>query len=536
MSTYNLADLFESIVDHFGDDEALVAKKSYSYNELDRSANRVAHYFIDQGLGAKDHIGIFAYNRAEWIICMLAAFKIRAVPININYRYTAKELLYICENADLKALIYEEQLSKPVATVSTQYPALHSMIYLPDKDSDHEPLKNATSWDLLMQSTHTERNFAPRSSDDLYVLYTGGTTGYPKGVMWRSEDLLFGALQGANPGGAPIESPESIAQVARAGMRMRSLLCAPLMHGGGMWASLISLLSAGSIVIYCERVFNAAQILKLAQDERASSLILIGDAMALPIVEELESRKYNLSSLLSIGSGGTMLSAQIKDRLRACLPDMMVFDSFGASETGSMGFVDDHSSKKSLGACFRMGPHVAVLDKQYMPIKPGSEEIGFVARKGYIPLGYYKDKARTNKTIRTDSNGKRWVVLEDNARVLADGTVELLGRDSVCINSGGEKIFAEEVESAIKTHPQIIDAVVVPTPHKRFGQQVTALVSLYSKGSLSLETLQKHLADHIASYKHPKVLFEVDKPPRTPVGKPDYPAANALAQKLIAQR
>ena len=537
MHSYNLADLFEIIVDNFADDEALfTAKTTYTYSQLDALANRAAHHFLNQGLAHGDHIGIYAYNRAEWLIAMWGALKIRAVPININYRYTASELRYMCENADLKALVYEAQFSKRVAEVYPQSPQLKTLLVLPNADStDDTQIKEAVLWDEALQQASDKRDFEQRGNDDLYMLYTGGTTGYPKGTMWRAEDIFFAALQGGNPGGEPIKSPESLASVAREGLRIRNLICAPLMHGGGMWSALLSFLSAGSVVLYEERSFNAHQILQLVQDKSVSSVMLVGDAMVVPIVEALEQKSYDLSALLSIGSGGAVLSPRVKDRLRACLPNTLVLDSLGASEGGSMGAVNDHSLDKAQGAYFSVNPHVTVLDETCRPIKAGSDQIGYLARCGHIPLGYYKDPEKTAQTIRTDANGKRWVMLGDYARLLKDGTVQLLGRASVCINSGGEKIFSEEVEVALKTHPAIKDAVVVPTPHERFGQQVTALISTAGE-SLDLETLQKYLQKHIAPYKHPKLLFKVDTPPRTPVGKPDYRAATQLAQTLIKKQ
>jgi fatty-acyl-CoA synthase len=545
MSSYNLADLFETIVDNFSDDEALFADRSYSYRELDGLANRIGHFFLQKGIGKGDHIGIFSYNRPEWLISMIAALKIRAVPININYRYTAAELLYMCTNADLKALVYEQQSSAMIGEILPKTPQLSTLLCLPGESSGSdsgsaqskpqgaEGVVSTVTWKDAMQGATDARDFEERSSDDLYMLYTGGTTGYPKGVMWRAEDLFFAALQGGNPGGEPISSPEMLAQSAAKGMRVRSLICAPLMHGGGMWSALICFTSAGSVVLYQERNFDAAKVLHLAQEKSANSLMLIGDAMALPFVEELERGQYELPALFSLASGGVMLSRHIKDRLRAALPNTILLDSFGASETGSVGAVDDHGEKQSAGMRFKVNEEIAVLDDQCRPIKAGSKEVGYLARTGHIPLGYYKDKEKTDEALRKDVQGKSWMVLGDNARVLEDGTVELLGRASVCINSGGEKIFAEEVEAAIKSHPQIQDAIVVPVPHERFGQQVAALISS-STGNLSHEDLLGHLKDIIASFKCPKLIFEVKVPPRTPVGKPDYRAATELAKKLTA--
>lgn len=527
--SFSIADSFETVVDTVPERlAAVVGEQRRSYAELEARCNRCAHHLQSAGIRPGDHVGICARNRIEWIEAMMAAFKLRAVPININYRYMDEELHYMFDNADLKALVYERSYGERATEAQTGDFGPGALIVLEDETGAADPENGAVAWEDALAAASSERDFAPRSNDDLYILYTGGTTGYPKGVMWRHEDIFFAALMGGNPMGAPVRSPEELPEVVRNSMPMSFLCCAPMMHGSGSWITKIALLSGGAVILYCEPRFDAHQALRLVEREKPLSLMVVGDAMARPLADAMEKGQYDLSSLVSLGTGGAMLSPPLKRRLHRLLPNVMILDSFGASETGRLGHVEDLTGEDRR-IRFNMGETAAVLDQKLRPIAPGGEQTGILCCRGHIPLGYYKDEKKSAATFVTDADGVRWVVTGDHARVHKDGTVELLGRGSVCINSGGEKIFPEEVEGVIKKHPSVYDAVVVGTPHERFGQQVTAVVQLAPGQTLSLEELRAHCKTLLSDYKCPHALTLCEQCPRTPPGKPDYRAARALA-------
>lgn len=529
LSSYNLADLFEIIVDTVPDNLALVAdEKHLSYAELDERCNRLAHYLLGQGVKAGQHIGILAFNRAEWIETMLAAFKIRAVPININFRYVEDELAYILDNADVAALVHERDFVPRLLNITQRLPQCTEFLVLEDSSSyDSGPL-NAKPYEEALTQSPATRGFEQRSSDDIYMLYTGGTTGLPKGTLWRHEDIFFGAMQGGNPGGESIESPDVLAETMKNGLPLSSVCPAPMMHGGGMWTSMINFFSGGTFILYCERTFDAEKILALVEREKALSLLVVGDAMARPIADAIEANNFDLSSFMLFSSGGAILSKPVKNKLKALLPNAIILDGFGASETGHNGTVLDMEDEAA-GPRFTLEPDSKILDDELKPIAPGSDTVGLLARCGHIPLGYYKDEKKTAATFKVDSNGVRWVIPGDHAQVLADGTVQLLGRGSGCINSGGEKIFPEEVEAVLKGHPAVFDVVVVGVPDERFTNKVAAIVKTREHQDVTLESLIDYCATRLARYKAPRALLIVDEIKRTPAGKPDYKAAKDLA-------
>lgn len=529
-----LANLFESVADTVPERRAASADgRRLSYAEVEARANRLADHLKARGYAAGDHVGIYAYNRIEWPEMMMALFKIRAVPVTINYRYTVKELDYMFDNADLKGLLYERRFRDKVDAVCENMPQRHMLELADDSPAGGEPPPGAEDYETALAEASPERRAEPRSSDDIYILYTGGTTGMPKGVLWRHEDIFFAALQGGNPGGMPIKSPEELPEVVRANTEPTStLVCGPMMHGGGAWSMMIALLSGNNIVIYDNRSFDAARVLDLAEAEKVFGLMLIGDAMARPIAEAIESGERDLSSLGVVSSGGAIISPHIKQKLRESLPNAFLLDSYGASETGSIGLA--LGQDQSGGPAFTVETCIAVLDDDKKPMAPGDPRTGHLARSGHIPLGYYKDEEKTAATFHTDEQGRRWVLPGDFAKILDDGQVMLLGRGSVSINSGGEKIFPEEVESALRAHPDIYDAIVVGVPHEHFGEQVAAVVQFRDpKTEISLEDLRRHCEEHIAGYKHPRLLIPVAEAPRTSVQKPDYRAAKQLALDYI---
>jgi fatty-acyl-CoA synthase len=355
--------------------------------------------------------------------------------------------------------------------------------------------------------------------------------------MWRSEDIFFAALGGGGFGQPPITTPEELAgRIPAEDARAIPMVNAPLMHGGGQWMLFINLYAGGTVVLNCDRHFDPDHIWRTVERQRCNSVMVVGDAMGRPLAEALAApgAAYDTSSVVVIGSGGAILSPAVKDQLRAQLPNAMVMDSFGASETGATGTVYD-TEGPAAGPRFTMGEFMTVLDDELRPVAPGSGVVGKLARRGHIPLGYYKDDEKTAATFVTAADGTRWVVPGDFATVEADGAITMLGRGSVCINSGGEKVYPEEVEAALKSQPDVFDAVVVGVPDDRYVERVAALVQPRPGAEPTLEELQAHCRQRLAGYKLPRQLVITDTIPRTPIGKPDYRAAKVAASKHEAQ-
>jgi fatty-acyl-CoA synthase len=537
---FNLADLFELVVDTVPDRLALVAGDArLTYRELDARSNRLAHHLESAGLLPGAHVGILARNRAEWVESMVGCYKARTVPINLNFRYVAPELRYVVDNADLEALVYERELSQLVADALEGTPRDRPLDLLVIDDgpaeSASDPVAEATGsvptrYEDALGAADGGRGFAPRSTDDLYILYTGGTTGMPKGVMWRQEDIFFAAMGGGGWGAEPIVSADELAGRLDPdeSARIPMLVVGPLMHGNAQWAMWNAFMMAGTTVLYTEHHFDPDRILRLVADEGVVSSALVGDAMARPLAETLADAPagtYDVSTLVVIGSGGAMLSATVKADLAAQLPGAMIMDRFGSSEAGAQGAVEVGAS----GPKFVMSDDTAVLDDDLRPLAPGDGKIGRLARTGRIPVGYYRDEAKTAATFPTDAEGVRWSVPGDLASIAPDGVITVHGRGSASINSGGEKIFPEEVEAAVKAHPDVYDAIVVGLPDDRFGERVAAVVRLRDGArSLSLDDLGHHCRSHVAGYKVPRQLLLVDDIPLTAAGKPDAKAAKAL--------
>ena len=544
---FNLADLFEIVADVVPDRLALVAGSvRLTYRQLDARADRFANHLASAGIRPGAHVGILARNRAEWVEAMVGCYKSRTVPINLNFRYVAPELRYVIDNADLEVLVYERSLADLVAeslaiedgdseSGGTRHP-LHLLVIedgTSDAGSDDvaaaahtEPVR----YEEALAAAPTGRTVVPRSPDDLYVIYTGGTTGMPKGVMWRQEDIFFAAMGGGGWGQEPLTEAQGLAAriATDESARIPMLVVGPLMHGNAQWAMWNAFMMGGTTVLYTEHRFDPDILLRLIGAEGVVSAALVGDAMARPLAEALASAPegtYDVSSLAVIGSGGAMLTATVKAELAELLPTTMIMDRFGSSEAGAQGAVDIGAG----GPRFVMSDDTSVLDDDLNPLKPGDGRTGRLARTGRIPLGYYKDEAKTAATFPTAPDGIRWSVPGDLASIEADGTITVHGRGSASINSGGEKIFPEEVEAAVKTHSDVYDAIVVGLPDERFGQQVAVAIRLRAGAAqITLDDLQEHCRNHIAGYKVPRRMLFVDEIPLTAAGKPDAKAAKEL--------
>jgi acyl-CoA synthetase (AMP-forming)/AMP-acid ligase II len=514
---FNLADLMEANADAFPDRLAVVSGKTrLSFGELDQRATQLANYWRSLGVQPGDHIGLYLYNGHEYLECMYAAWKLRACTINVNYRYVANELRYIFENADLCGVVYDPDLAAQVDEALT--------------DKMHLKMTRGPDYEKALASSNTTRDFGARSGNDLVIIYTGGTTGMPRGVMWRQEDLFFAALQGGNPGGEAFRAADELTpQVKLNGDGLHIHPAPPLIHGNAQLASWIALLNGGIAVLVPGAGFLPEDSLDCCESESVHSISIVGDAMALPIIDALERNpgRWNLSELNVIASAGAVLSANILQRLEELIPTAMVLNSFGASETGHQGTAFYENGKPTW---FMDNEHTVVLDDNLDPVVAGSGTVGMLARFGHIPLGYYKDAEKTAQTFK-EKDGVRYVLPGDMATVNADGDVVFLGRGSVCINSGGEKVYPEEVEEAMKHHPAVVDSVVVGVPDKRWGQRVEALITVRDSDA-QVAQIESFCRTRIAGYKVPRRIWIVDDLNRQPSGKPDYRWAKERAIEL----
>jgi len=530
---FNLVDLFEAAVDAFGDREYLVSEgRKLTYAQMDERANRLAHHLEAQGVGPGDHVGIYALNGPEWVETAWAVFKLRAVWININYRYVHDELRYLFSNADLVALVHQRQFSPHVAALLPELPSIRHVIVIDDDSQEPDPTHDAVDFEEALAGGSPERDFPPRSGGDLYILYTGGTTGLPKGVVWRHEDVFY-ALGGGIDAltGTRMQRPEQMVEKGRAaGGQIIFLPAAPLMHGASQWA-VMGQSFTGNRIVLLER-FDPHELWQTVERERVNMVMITGDAMGRPLIEALDEPgvSYDLSSLIGFTSTAALFSPTVKDEFFRRFPNLVMTDAIGSSEGGNNGITMIRPGATGM----RSGPTVTslgetvVFDENLEIVKPGSGVVGKIARAGNIPIGYYNDPVKTAEVFVT-VDGKRYVMPGDFATVESDGSVTLLGRGSICINSGGEKIFPEEVEAIVRSHPDVMDAIVVGAPDERFGQRVAAIVEPRpGRQTPTLEQIQEHCREHVAGYKIPRQLHTVEKIERSPSGKPDYPWANSV--------
>ncbi len=532
---FNLAEIHESLAAAFPDRDCLIFRdRRFTWQQFTDRTRRLANLLISHGLGCRqergglrnfesgqDHLGIYLYNGNEYLESMYGAYKARVAPFNVNYRYIENELIYLLNDADCRALVYHASFAPRLQKIRKELPNLRLLLQVAD-DSGNDLLPGALDYEEALRKSSSERPGVNWSPDDLYILYTGGTTGMPKGVLWRQEDIFFGALGGHPPGAEKVPSVEALVESARTSYA-RALPAPPFMHGASHWMALTCWHQGGTVIVqdHPDR-FDPHDIWSTVERERITFMTIVGDAFGRPLLDQLDKQTYNLGSLSIILSGGAILTPAIKEGFLEKIPHLMIIDGFGASETGGQGSQVSMRGMSVTTGTFRMNDQTLVLkDDLSGPVTPGSDESGWLARTGHVPLGYFKDAEKTAKTFPV-LDGKRYAVPGDHAKVAEDGEITVLGRGSVSINSGGEKIYPEEVEKALKHHPAVYDAVVVGTPSERFGQQVTAVVQARPGEVPSATELIEFSARHLARYKLPKEIIYVDQMVRSPSGKADY--------------
>lgn len=530
----NIADLFEHAVDVVPERHVIqVGDRRVTYAELEADANRLAHYLAGRGVGPGEHVGIYAKNSVEHVVALLAVFKIRAVAINVNYRYVEGELNYLFDNSDIVALLHERPYAPLVAVTAPKHARLTTVVAMPDPT---EPGSDAdvTSyggvlWDDALAGQSPDRDFGERSPDDVYIVYTGGTTGFPKGVMWRHED--FWRVLG---GGIDFMTGERLEEYDQSKKALESepmvtFPLSPLMHGGAQAAMLMHLFG-GHLTILAPK-FDPYEVWRTVEAEKVQLIFLTGDAMARPLIEAYEAGGYDGSSLVAVASSAAIFSRPVKERWMAAFPNTFFTDSVGSSETGFQGTgLQDAENIKGEGCVVSLGPESVVLDEDHRILDMTTDvgAVGRLARSGSVPLGYYKDPEKSARTF-IEIDGVRYSVPGDFARIEADHKVTLLGRGSNCINTGGEKVYPEEVEMALKAHPDVYDVLVVGVADENYGQAVSAVVQARGDHRPDAEELRAFLRPMLSGYKLPRSVTYVDEIPRSATGKANYPRAKELA-------
>ncbi|KAK1184610.1 acyl-CoA synthetase [Streptomyces sp. NBS 14/10] len=540
---YNLADLFESIVDTVPDREALVyidhpgtgAERRLSYAQLDAAANRLAHHLRDTaGIAPGEHVGLHLYNGVEYLQTSLACLKIRAVPVNVNYRYVEEELIYLYRDANLAALVYDAEFGDRVAAALPRTDTLRHLIRVGAPAGDGPtPEPAPVPFEEAETSGSPERDFPARSADDRFIIYTGGTTGMPKGVLWRQEDLFFSGLGGGAPTGRPVDRPEELAErVAAGGEGLVFFPTPPLMHGTSTLTAFIGFNFGQKVVIH--RKFAPEDVLRTIEKEKVTSVSLVGDAMLRPLVDALSGplKDTDCSSLFSVSSSGAVLSDTVRAQFAALAPHTMLLNNFGSSESGFNGTATEDAGPQK-GFRLHVNARTSVVDPAtYQPVAPG--EPGRIAQRGHVPLGYYNDPKKTAETF-FEADGERWVLLGDMGTVDEDGVITVLGRGSQCINTGGEKVYPEEVEQALKAHPDVYDALVAGVPDERWGSRVAAVVQPREGAApLTADAVRAHCRTRLAGYKIPRTVVFSDHIQRSPSGKADYRWAREVAASAPA--
>ena len=540
---FNIATLHEAIATAVPDRECLVFRdRRFTWGDVTERTRRLANVLLDAGVGLRadpssvapwasphDQVALYLHNGNEYLEGMLGAHKARAVAMNVNYRYVAEELAYVLTDASAKAVVYHASFGPTLAEVLTDLEPPRLLLHV-DDGSGEAPIPGAVDYEAALAAASPELpdGLAEAwSPDDRYVLYTGGTTGMPKGVLWRQGDFLPAALGFRRRDGSDHESVEEVVDLARKG-RLRVLPSAPLMHGAAHWNALSAWLAGGTVVLQDRPAsLDPADVLGTCEREAVSSLLIVGDAFARPLLDELRRHPYDLGTLRFLITGGAILSTSTKADLLDLLPHLTIIDILGSSESGRQGVHASDSARGAATSAFDPSPTAAVLSEDLSrafdphSTDPNEHELGWMAQAGRVPMGYLGDEAKTRRTF-PEIGGVRYAVPGDRARYDDEGRIELHGRESVTINSGGEKIFAEEVEHALKHHPDVYDTVVVGRPSERWGQEVVALVQLREGTDPSDEELLDECGRHVARYKLPKAILRLDTILRSPSGKADY--------------
>ena len=539
---FNAADIFEGVVDRVPDREAIVhGSTRLTYKELDARSNKAANALKKLGIKKGSHIGIYAFNCVEWLEIMLGAYKLCAIPININYRYVEEELKYLIDNADMEAIFYHKQFSNKLENIKSHLPLLKDFICIEDDSGEDDVIDKSFNFEDLIANEDESRLDVDRSGDDKYILYTGGTTGMPKGVVWRMEDVLMtlgGGIDAVT--GEKYPTPEAFADKCLQDQTI-ALALAPFMHGGAQWQSFNSFFSGWKLIINDQVSFDADYVWEVVAKEKVMNLTIMGDAMGRPLCDALPraiEKGLDLSSLFVLSSTASVFSASIKDTILEYLPNLFLIDAVGSSETGATG-VNIHTKDGKLkdsggGPKFTKPNFSEILNLDTKEVIPPSdtETIGYLARKGHVPVAYYKDEEKSKKTF-IEVGGVRYSIPGDMAKYEEDGQMTLLGRGSVSINSGGEKIFPEEVEMALKAHPNIFDCLVVGVKDDRWGQKVVAVIQRRENDELSLDDIKDVASKYIASYKIPKEIVFSELIERAPSGKPNYQWAQEFANSKL---
>jgi 3-oxocholest-4-en-26-oate---CoA ligase len=541
---FDLSSVFSAVAGAVPDQDMLVwRERRLTYSEVDSRIDALAAYLRTVGLGChterkhlarhesgQDHLGIYLRNGTEYLEAMIAGYRARVAPFNVSYRYVEDELTFLLGDAKARAVVYHAEFAPRIAAIRARLPHLRVLVQIAD-DSGHDLLPGAVDYETIVAATQPTVGWVEPSGDDLYILYTGGTTGMPKGVLWRQHDIFLAAM-GGRPFGSdsPLASYAEVADRARQAAGAISLLMVPpFIHGAAQWGAFHAITMGGRIVIPNDvHRLNAHEVLQLAEREKVLSIPVVGDAMARPLVEALEQRQYDLTALAAMSNGGAPLSPSMRDRIMAALPHVSIIDGVGSSESGMQLNTLSNNDSQPETATFSPQRDTAVLSPERDRILAPGEGDGWLARRDLIPLGYLGDPDKTAQTFPT-VDGIRWSVPGDRARILPDGRIELLGRDSLTINSGGEKIYVEEVERAIAAHPAVTDVVVVGRPSPRWGSEAVAIIALNAETSVTDNELIDTCRGSIAGYKIPKAFIRAPMIIRSPAGKADYRWAAALA-------
>ncbi len=540
---FDLSTVFATVARAVPDTEALTwRERRYTYGDLNRRIDGFAHHLVGAGIGChterhslanhesgQDHVGLYLRNGNEYVEAMIGAYRSRSAPFNVSYRYVEDELIYLLNDANARALVYHAEFAPRVATIIERVPSLTMLVQVAD-ESGNELLPGAVDYASVV-ATPPAGSLPTPIGDDLYLLYTGGTTGLPKGVLWRQHDIFLAAMGGRPFGsGAAFASYDELADHVRvAAGNMSVLMMPPLMHGSAQWTA-FNVFTMGGRIVIPDNVhrLQAAEVLALAAREKVLTISLVGDAMARPLVDELECGKFDLPALGVITNGGAAMSPTVRTRLRRALPGIAVLDAVGSSESGLQMNAVAAGELADPVSLFTPQPDTAVLSPDRDRVLPTGGGEGWLARRELVPLGYLGDPEKSAKTFPT-IDGVRWSVPGDRAVSLPDGRIELLGRDSVTINSGGEKIFVEEVERALATHPSVYDVVVVGRPSERWGSEVVAVVAVGPGQVVTDEDLAASCRAQLAGYKVPKAFIRTPAIVRSPAGKADYRWAADLA-------